>query len=291
MGKRVMSAARWSLVLALLAAAVVVLGYQEVVSLSDQQEVKPLDQTTALLEDGTIPGPYAAMAAEGKDPVQPNPNEEPVELELGKIAKMEEQAKEVTAQSASIVKDFESVAAGKVSAEQLRKKYSHSEELLKEVAGNIDHTSDRCQDFYQHACGGWKKKTPIPHGMGGISRTFGIISTRNDAISKEILSNIDPKTNMTADEKYPESKLSAAHKKKIRDFYNSCMDMAGRNARGANDLSFSRLLGEVKALSSYKELLEFMGPADGRVECGTLQFEDGCEPLRPRHLHCICGAT
>src|SRR5262249_59921843 len=69
-------------------------------------------------------------------------------------------------------------------------------------------------DFYQFACGGWVKATPIPPDRSVWGRGFNVIEERNEQTLKEILE-------LTADGKAPPG---TPYAKQLGDYYATCMD-------------------------------------------------------------------
>src|SRR5438876_1095931 len=81
---------------------------------------------------------------------------------------------------------------------------------------SLDRTADPCVDFYQFACGGWLAGHPIPSDRSSWA-TFDELQERNDQKLHEILEAAAAKPTVET--------------RKIGDYYASCMDEAGINAK------------------------------------------------------------
>src|SRR5262245_44267072 len=97
----------------------------------------------------------------------------------------------------------------------------------------IDRTADPCVDFYQFACGTWTAKNPVPADRSTWGRFEELLERNNDTL-RTILES-------AAAGKDPEQK-------KIGDYYGSCMDEAGINAKGLDPLR--PLASKIDALAS-----------------------------------------
>lgn len=91
-----------------------------------------------------------------------------------------------------------------------------------ELTSALDPSTNACDDFYQYACGGWLKATPLPSDKPVWSRSFSTIRDRN----VETLHNILEKA-------AKEPTAGDADWAKIGAFYGSCMDEASIDAAGA----------------------------------------------------------
>jgi putative endopeptidase len=81
-------------------------------------------------------------------------------------------------------------------------------------AAALDPSANPCDDFYQFACGGWLKATPIPPERSEWGRGFNVIQERNEQTLKEILEAI-------AAGNAPQG---TPYAKQLGDYYATCMD-------------------------------------------------------------------
>jgi putative endopeptidase len=86
---------------------------------------------------------------------------------------------------------------------------------------SLDRTVDPCVDFYQFACGGWVANHPIPSDRSNWA-TFDELQERNDQKLHDILEAAAAKP--------------TTETKKIGDYYRSCMDETGINAKAVMPL-------------------------------------------------------
>ncbi|KYM76847.1 Endothelin-converting enzyme 1 [Atta colombica] len=78
------------------------------------------------------------------------------------------------------------------------------------LINSIDNSVNPCDDFYEYACGGWRKKNPIPVGKN-IWSTFGKLEQDNQMVIKNVLEK-------------PLSEMKSKAEKKAKYYYLSCMD-------------------------------------------------------------------
>jgi putative endopeptidase len=85
---------------------------------------------------------------------------------------------------------------------------------------SIDKTADPCVDFYQYACGGWKKNNPIPADQTSWA-VYGKLYQDNLQFLRGILE---------------QASVNSAQRdtvtREIGDFYTACMDEAGAEKQG-----------------------------------------------------------
>ena len=128
---------------------------------------------------------------------------------------------------------------------------------------SLDRSADACTNFYEFACGGWRKANPIPGDQTRWGR-FNQLADRNRDVLHEILEG-------AREAKGKRTPIEA----KVGDYYEACMDEAGIEALGAKPLApvladidkvagkadFFRLLGEHEA-NALPTLFGFGGAPD-----------------------------
>jgi putative endopeptidase len=108
--------------------------------------------------------------------------------------------------------------------------------------GAMDKTVDPCDDFYQYACGTWRKNNPIPSDQSRWGR-FNELSDYN----RQFLHNILEKASANDPKRTPVLQ-------KIGDMYQSCMDEAAVNTKGSAPLKPE--LDRIAAIKSKDQLVE-----------------------------------
>ncbi len=108
----------------------------------------------------------------------------------------------------------------------------------------IDKTADPCTDFYQFACGGWKKDNPIPADQTVWDRSFSLLEERNIYLLWQQLD---------AAAKSPKSSLE----KQYGDYFAACMNTDLIEKKGISPLDLP--MKRIAALTSPTQLSEVLG--------------------------------
>lgn len=121
----------------------------------------------------------------------------------------------------------------------------------------LDTSVAACDDFYEHACGGWMKATTIPADESSWYRSFSVIQERNEEILREILDGLAKGEGATD-----------ASTKKLGDFYRSCMDEAAIEKNGRQALA--PWLSAIDAASSPAALTKLFGRFQAELGTGVV---------------------
>lgn len=110
---------------------------------------------------------------------------------------------------------------------------------------SMDRSVDACSNFYEFACGGWRKANPIPSDQTRWGR-FNQLADRNRDVLHEILEGARDA-----------AKKRAPIETKVGDYYAACMDEAGIEAQGTKPLA--PVLADIDKVASKTDLFRLLG--------------------------------
>ncbi len=134
----------------------------------------------------------------------------------------------------------------------------------------IDKTADPCVDFYQYACGSWKKNNPVPGDQVRWGR-FNELAERNSWLLYQELK-------VAADA--PKTPLQ----KKYGDYFAACMNVGLANSLGAKPIE--PILKSIDAWTDKKKLATLMGETEDKYGIGYF-FQFGSSPDQKDSSHQI----
>jgi putative endopeptidase len=99
------------------------------------------------------------------------------------------------------------------------------EDVSVSVERSLDRSADPCSDFYRFACGGWLDQVQLPADENQWVRSFSVIHERNRELLQELIEGAAANPGNDPD------------RRKVGDFYGSCMDEAAVEKAGLSPVA------------------------------------------------------
>jgi putative endopeptidase len=120
--------------------------------------------------------------------------------------------------------------------------------------GAVDKSADPCGDFYQYACGGWMKHNPIPSNRA----YWAVFQQMRDVNQKRVAAILEESAEGARNS---EETPGSADRKRIGDYYRSCMDEKSIEAKDLGPLRAE--LEKIDAIRNVNDLATEVGRLQG----------------------------
>jgi predicted metalloendopeptidase len=166
--------------------------------------------------------------------------------ELKNLHQVRSEADQMLSGAGKAMKDLNSAVAAKSAEGGTIAAGANGGDALMEASKAMDHSTDKCTDFYQYACGGWMNSTQRPADAASWTRTFSVINKRNmDDQRKMYESNSTEKYATVADDEV----------NTVKQWYSACMDESSREKKGLTDGPFVALMEQIKAVPDVRSMM------------------------------------
>ncbi|RCH79708.1 hypothetical protein CU098_000718, partial [Rhizopus stolonifer] len=110
-----------------------------------------------------------------------------------------------------------------------------------QILQDVDLTLDPCDDFYQYTCSKWEQTHEIPDGKSSINAFVSLINQNKEALRSIFAGSFDDfydRTHISVSGHLPdpEKPIDKQNFEKVKDLYDSCMNEALIDKRGAEPI-------------------------------------------------------